>query len=178
MNRRITLLGFAITAAVLAMGVAAALATTKTSAPTAAPKITKTRVTCDIAAVTAIPTGKTSVSPPVESGRQYGHIGCGKPLGVGVEANQFKRMDSGDLQGPYRQYFAGGTVRGVYDLAPDEGQPPSPTTFTSESYVGTITVLGGTGVYRQAKGPGTLKCSTDDGVHLHCTEKLTLTLTG
>jgi hypothetical protein len=37
-------------------------------------------------------------------------------------------------------------------------------------------VTGGTGAYRKAKGKGTLKCASVDGVHFACTEKLKLTL--
>jgi hypothetical protein len=165
-------------AALLAIGVGAALAATATSVVAAAPKPSGTRVTCDVAAVTAIPNGHTSVAPPVQQGRQYGHVGCGRPLGVGVEANAFKRMPSDDLQGPFRQYFAQGTIRGVFDLAPDAGLPPSPTTFNSESYAGTLRVLGGTGAYRQARGQGTVKCLSVDGVHFRCTQKLALTGVG
>ena len=44
-----------------------------------------------------------------------------------------------------------------------------------ESWKGTVTVIGGTGVFAKASGKkGVLKCTSGDSVHLNCTEKLTL----
>lgn len=155
---------------VAAGGLAVAVAV----APAAAPVAKVATVRCAVAAATAVPSGQTAVNPAAPRGVQYGHAACGRPFGQGVQENRFTVMPTGDLQGKYKLYFAGGTVHGRFDLAPGEGQPPSPTTFNNASYDGRITVLGGTAQYRQAKGTGTMRCSSTDGVHFKCTERLRL----
>lgn len=166
MSCRTWLAGSALTAAVLATGVAGALASTHTGK--------KTSVSCNITAATAVPKGDTAVTPPVDQGRNYGQAKCGKPLGSGLLASSFKRQDSGDLKGQFREYFPNGTVQGVYVLTPGEGQPSAPSSFSAESYAGTVTVQGGTGAYKGVKGKGAMKCSSPDGVHIRCSQKVTL----
>lgn len=92
-------------------------------------------------------------------------------FGGGIAANEFKLLDSGDLQGSWTQYFGVGTIHGKFSLTPaDTGPPSSPTTFAAISYTGTATVDGGTGAYKKATGKGTMNCSSADGVHFTCSD--------
>jgi hypothetical protein len=97
----------------------------------------------------------------------------------GVEKNTFKVPDSGETVGSYAQYFGGGSIRGKFDLSPTEGSgdlSSTPTSFTSESWTGTVTVTKGSGALAKAAGKkGVLKCTSGDSVHLTCTEKIKLT---
>ena len=75
----------------------------------------------------------------------------------------------------YWQYFSTGSIRGKFNLVPQEGTALSSTSFTSETWVGTVTVTGGSGSYSTAAGKtGTIKCASADTVHLTCTEKIKL----
>ncbi len=57
-----------------------------------------------------------------------------------------------------------------------EGPPLTSTNFQSVSYIGRLTVSGGTGLDRLAKGTAaTVTCSSPDSVHMSCTYKLKLT---
>lgn len=124
--------------------------------------------TCSIAVSTAT-AGDAGGAPTVaQQGLQYGSVGCSKELGRGVQADSFTTSPSGDLTGSLKQYFNTGSIHGTYVLTATDGQPSS--TFTSISYTGVLTVMGGTGDYRQAKGAGTLTCSSADGMHLTCSE--------
>jgi hypothetical protein len=58
----------------------------------------------------------------------------------------------------------------------DTGPPSSTTTFAAISYSGTATVAGGTGAYKRAKGKGTMKCSSTDGVHFTCSDTVKVVL--
>jgi hypothetical protein len=115
------------------------------------------------------------VAQPPSQGFQYGTVHCGS-VGAGVEAASFKVPDTGDTVGSYTQYFGSGSIHGKFDLSPTEGSGTiSATNFTSEAWLGTVTVTGGTGTYSKAAGKkGVLKCTSGDSVHLTCTEKLTL----
>jgi hypothetical protein len=95
--------------------------------------------------------------------------------GSGLEKNIFKVPDSGDTVGSYVQYFGDGSVRGKFDLTPDQNGDVSSTDFTSESRTGTVTVTKGSGTLAKASGKeGVLKCTSGDSVHLTCIEKLKL----
>lgn len=60
-------------------------------------------------------------------------------------------------------------------MTPDDtGAPSSTTTFANVSYTGTINVAGGTGAYKKVTAKGTLKRSSNDGVHFSCTSELKL----
>jgi hypothetical protein len=76
-------------------------------------------------------------------------------------------------QASFQLYFLTGTLDGKYVLTPQEGNF-SPTTFTETDYLGTLTITGGTGAYKGAKGTGTMTCTTPDGIHTTCTDKLKL----
>ncbi|HZE18125.1 MAG TPA: hypothetical protein VE197_21860, partial [Mycobacterium sp.] len=70
-----------------------------------------------------------------------------------MERNAFNVPDSGDMVGHYAQYFGGGSIRGKFDLSPQEGSGTiSATNFQSESWTGTVSVTGGTGTLAKAKG--------------------------
>lgn len=171
--RHIRLIGPAIVAGLLLTGVAGAQAGTKSTATT---RTATTKVTCVTTLTDTIPQGDTGVTPDDTEGRQAGQVVCHKLLGPGMQTDRFKIADTGDASGTYTQYFGTGTVRGKYRLTPADSQPSSTTTFASTSYAGTITITGGTGAYRGVKGKGTETCSTSDGVHTSCTEKLKVKL--
>jgi hypothetical protein len=83
--------------------------------------------------------------------------------------------------GKYTQYFGDGSVRGTFDLVPQEGSGNlTPGSFTSQSWQGTLKIAGGTGAFKAVQGLkgkknlGTLSCTSPDTVHLTCTEKVKL----
>jgi hypothetical protein len=171
-RRRNWFVGGAVAASslVLGVGIAGAAGTT-----TAKPAVLK----CKITLGTVPPAGSASVEQPPSQGSQYGPLRCPTAtFGSGVEAASFTVPDSGDTVGKYTQYFAGGTVHGTFNLVPQEGQPISTTTFTMTSWIGTVTVTGGTGTYsgisgvKGKKNAGVMKCTSNDTVHLICTEKV------
>jgi hypothetical protein len=86
-------------------------------------------------------------------------------------------MPSGNVQGKCKQYFNQGSIEGSYTLTPRDAPPTSQNTFTNEHYTGKTQISNGTGAYQGAKGKGTVTCSTTDGVHFACTEKIKLTHT-
>ncbi|MBV9941431.1 MAG: hypothetical protein JO262_04805 [Solirubrobacterales bacterium] len=173
MRRRICLVGIAIAAVPFAAGISVAAAATK-SAVAAKPVVLK----CRIALGTVPPPGSPAVDQPPANGSQYGTVHCaGASFGWGVEKDTFKVPDSGDTVGSYVQYFSDGSIRGRFDLTPREGDGSlsSPSSFTSQAWAGTVTVLSGTGSLAQATGKkGVLRCTSGDTVHLTCTEKLKL----
>ena len=166
--------------AVMAVGLLVIGATSALGAKPAAkakPKPVKFKVTCKSNVGDVPADGEDSVVPPVDQGWQYGAVQCGKVFGKGIAANKFALQDSGDLDGMWSQYYRVGTIRGKFTMTPeDTGPPSSPTTFAAISYTGTATVDGGTGVYRKAKGKGTMNCSSSDGVHFSCTDTVKVTL--
>jgi hypothetical protein len=163
------LVGTAIAAAPFVVGIGVASAAGGSSAVT---------LKCHISVSAVPPPGSNTVDQPPSQGFQYGTVHCGS-AGAGVEAASFKVPDTGDTVGNYTQYFGAGSVHGKFDLTPSEGSGDlSSTSFTSESWVGTVTVTGGTGSWAKAAGKkGVLKCTSGDSVHLTCTEKLKLTST-
>lgn len=172
MGRRICLLGTALAAVPLAVGISVAAAAAKS---TPAPKAIV--VKCHISLGTIPPPGSPSVDQPPANGAQYGTIHCpGNSFGWGVMKDTFKVPDSGDTLGTYAQYFGGGSLRGKFDLTPSEGSGTlSSTSFESEAWTGTVTVVGGTGNLANATGKtGIIKCTSGDSVHLNCTEKIKL----
>jgi hypothetical protein len=71
-------------------------------------------------------------------------------------------------------YFHTGAIHGQFKLIPQEGSFNG-SNFNEVDWLGTLTILGGTGTYQGAKGTGTMKCKTLDGIHTTCTDKLKLT---
>ena len=184
MRRRTWLVGTVMAAASLVLGVGfASAASSSTTATTVKPVTLK----CHIFMATPPPDGDNTVTQPPLSGTFYGPSHCPtKSFGGGLEAAPFQLADTGDTVGRYVQYFADGSIKGAFDLTPAEGQPPSTTTFESNAWTGTVTVTGGTGVYKgitmhKAKKhkpatPGVLNCTSPDSVHLTCTEKIKVVL--
>lgn len=178
MRRRIWLVGTAVAAASLAVGVGMAMAARSS---TKASKSTVLRCSVSMSAVP--PAGSNTVVQPPLSGVSYGQVHCpGKAFGAGVEASPFMLAADGDTVGTYVEYFGAGSIKGSFDLTPATGQPPSATTFESESFTGTLKVTGGSGIYKGIKGLkgtanlGTFNCTSPDSVHLSCTEKIKVTM--
>lgn len=175
--KRICLLGAAI-AGLLIIGVASALASApraSTNANAAKTKTTKTtKLSCTSSLSLQVPAADTTVTQGAADGTQYGSVKCGMPFGQGVQFETFATDGSGNIAGKFQQYFGAGSIFGTYTLVPGDQGPPTTSTFTSSSYVGTVKVKNGTGVDKNASGTGTLKCSSSDAVHFTCTEKLKL----
>ena len=181
--KRLCLLGMAM-AGLLTAGIStAAIAKTPTSGkkpaktkPAPKPKPVTTKVSCQLTLV--LQPAPTDVSiVPGTTGSQSGTARCPGPVGGGVQTDKFSTDDSGDVTAPYTQWFKGGTLAGQYTLIPTGGGQPSAgnNTFGAQSYSGTLTVARGTGVWKGATGKAKLICATADGVHLKCTESLTVT---
>lgn len=136
-------------------------------------------VRCAMHISTQPPAGSATVDQPPQQGSQYGPVHCArKGFGGGVTADTFTVDGSGDTVGHYTQYLGTGTISGSFDLTPAEGQLSS-TTFSSQSWSGTITVTGGTGAFRKItgrRGSGTLACTSPDSVHLRCVEHVAVAL--
>lgn len=170
MKRRILLVGCALAALFFVLGISVAAAANKTAGKT------KTIVLkCHVNLATVPPAGSAAVDQPPAQGTSYGQVHC-PSIGTGVESASFKVPDSGDTVGNYWQYFGTGAIHGKFDITPEEGSGSiSATNFESESWTGTVTVIGGTGVYKGAAGKtGTLKCRSNDTVHLTCVESMKL----
>jgi hypothetical protein len=134
-------------------------------------KVKPTALHCNVSLTTTPPPGSNTVDQPPAQGSQYGPIHCPTVgFGGGVVSDSFTVPDSGDTVGQYTQYLSAGTIKGAFDLTPQES--PGITNFSSETWAGTVTVTGGTGVYKGITGAkvGTMNCSSDDSVHLTCTE--------
>ena len=169
MRRRISFVAAIAAAGSLTIGVGLSAA-----AGPQAPKPTLIR--CAITLTTAAPAGQATVDQPASQGNQYGPTHCHhKGFGWGVESVVFNVPDTGDTVGTYTQYMDAGTITGSFDLTPDESQPLDPTNFLAQSWTGTVTITGGTGIYKgikAKKGTGVLTCATTDSVHLSCKEKI------
>jgi hypothetical protein len=169
-RRRICLLGTALAAVPFAVGIGVAAVAGAATKPLV--------LKCHITLSTVPPAGSAAVDQPPSQGDQYGPVHClSAVLGFGVQKDSFKVPDSGDTVGTYAQYFNAGSIRGKFDLTPDQGSGDLTTVgFTNQSWTGTVTVLGGTGVFAGAAGKkGVMKCTSGDSVHLTCTEKVPLT---
>jgi hypothetical protein len=161
------LVGTALSTGALALGAAPAIAA-QSSAKKQKPKPVDTTCKTDVGIMIA--PGDDNVTPPVESGHEYGTAVCGKALGRGVQSDTFTVPQSGDTLATFTLYLPGGTVRGKFDLTPQEGT----LNFLETDYLGTLTVKGGSGLFQSAKGTGTMTCKTLDGIHTGCTDKLKL----
>jgi hypothetical protein len=172
---RISLIVAISVCALLVAGAGMALAAKANSSPSAkASRVVK----CHVYLSTAPGANSAQVDQPPSGGRQYGPAQCPtKGLGSGIEADKFTVPVSGDLVGTYYQYFSTGTIRGKFDLVPQEAPPLSSTSFANESFTGTVSVTGGTGSLKGIKSEkaGVMKCTSPDTVHLACTETVKVT---
>jgi hypothetical protein len=173
-KRRNCLVGTALSACLLASvvaGTATAATGSHGGSGTNAPKTTKTtKVTCSTSISIAIANGDTQVLPPVAQGDEYGTARCNKVLGSGVQRDVFNVPASGDSMATYVLYFGAGSLKGTYDLTAQSGG----FNFLATDWTGTLKVLAGTGAYKGVTGTGTMTCSTLDGIHTTCTDKLKL----
>jgi len=170
-RRRIWLALTVVTAASLA--VSAGMAVAATGSPTA--KVFK--MNCKVSLTTTPPADSNAVDQPAAQGSQYGRLHCNPGLlfGGGIEGDAFTVPDSGDTVGTFTQYFKTGTVKGSFNLTPQEANFTA-TSFEAQTWQGTVKVVGGTGLYKgiKSKKAGTMTCSSPDSVHLSCTQKLKL----
>lgn len=174
MRRRITIGAMAVTGASLALVVGIAPAIGKPGRR--AQGTTPLRVECSFTLTTVPPQGSTSVVAPAASGQQYGGLSCPQSgFHGGTIADSFTVPDSGDTVGTYVQYLNTGTLRGAFDLTPQEGSFGG-SDFQSQSWQGTVTVTRGTGAYNgvTSSRSGTMQCDSPDSVHLTCVENITL----
>lgn len=176
MRRRTWFALTAVTAASLAGSAGVALAAGTHSGTIGAKAI---KLNCKLELIAAAPEGTNVVDQPPSQGSQYGPVNC-RPFGPsgfggGIVATRFTVPDSGDTVGKYVQYFKAGSVRGSFDLTPQESDFSS-TNFTALSWTGAVKVVSGTGTYQgiKAKKAGTMTCTSMDSVHLNCVEKVKL----
>ncbi len=171
MKRRTCLVGAALSVIPLAFGATSASAATK---PKPKPKPNKPiTVHCSTNVGVMVAVGDTGVTPPVDQGNEYGSASCDK-FGAGVQSDSFTVPDTGDTVAAFTWYFKSGTIHGTYDLTPQEGSFTG--NFLAVDYLGTLVVAGGTGTYEGVKGTGAMVCSTADGIHTTCTDKLKVKL--
>jgi hypothetical protein len=176
-RRRMCLVGSAIAAVPLLVGFGVSAAAAKGTHHKGTPTVKSVAVLkCHLSLSTVPPPGSPAVNQPPAQGAQYGTFHCAK-AGSGIESDAFRVPDSGDTVGSFAQYFGTSSIHGKFDLTPSEGNGNlSATSFESESWVGTVTVTGGTGTYGGAASKdGVIKCTSGDTVHLHCTETIPLT---
>jgi hypothetical protein len=173
--RRFTRVGLALAAGALTAAIAVVPASAASSSTSKKPKPIKVTAQCTSNVSIVVPAGQQGITPPVNSGHEYGSISCPK-VGSGVISQSLTQDDAGDLTGTYTAYFATGSVHGKYTLTQQPGLPSSTTGFFSATFLGTSTVAGGTGTYKNITGKGTWNCSTMDGVHTTCTGKLKVVL--
>jgi hypothetical protein len=168
----------------IAATAAVSLVVVATGSAAAAPAAKGTPLKCHLSLSTTPPAGSASVNQPPANGSQYGPAHCpSAAFGGGTAADTFTVVDDGDTIGKYVEYFNAGSIHGTFDLTPSEGSGNlTPTSFEAESWTGTITVLGGTGVYKGVKGLkgkknlGVFNCTSPDSVHLTCTERVRVQL--
>jgi hypothetical protein len=130
---------------------------------------------CTVFVTTEVPSNETVVLPSAAQGQQWGSIACGgKTLGSGAQKQDFASPDTGDTSGTFTSYFRTGTVHGTFKLTQQEGSITTSNDFASANYVGTLKITGGSGTFKDAKGTGTLTCTTPDGIHFTYKEKIAL----
>ena len=86
--------------------------------------------------------------------------------------------NAGNFKGSIQEFFGPGSLTAAMNLTPFSDLPPTPTTFSSANYYGTITISRGTGTLRGVTGTGSMHCTSTDQVHYACKERLKLTQAG
>jgi hypothetical protein len=166
------LVGTAVAASSLVATGGLALAAGKPGTPKVKPVVLR----CTFSLSTTPPAGQANVDQPPAQGNQYGPVHCPrKGFGGGIEADTFTVPDTGDTVGTYWDYLKNGSVTGKFDLTPNEGAPLTGDNFTAQTWTGTVTLTGGTGIYKGIKGKkgtGVITCTSPDSVHLSCHSKV------
>ena len=97
------LVGAAIAIGTLGAGAAAGVAAPKHRAGQKARLTVK--ATCKTEVAVMVAAGDSSVTPPVEAGQEYGSANCGKPMGDGVQRDQFDVTSGGDTESTVHVVF-------------------------------------------------------------------------
>lgn len=182
MRRRICLAGAAVAAASLIVSVGIALAASTTAKTK---KVKPIGLHCTLNISTEASSDSNTVDQPPQQGTTYHQYGPGscrtKGFGGGVDIDTFTIPDSGDMVGTYVQYFHAGSIKGSFDLTPNQDTVISSSSFAAQSWTGTFNVTGGTGMYQGIKMykvkhhpvvPGVINCTSPDSVHLTCTDSV------
>ena len=167
---RTYLVGVASAAGVLAFAIAPAAGVAKSTSPSNA-----NLIKCEASLTLQVPGGQDGVLPGQTPGKQLGAIHCSKGIGGGLEEFSYKvNQASGNEVGSFVAFFKNATIKGKFNLVPQEGSFGNGTTstFGFSAFAGTVKQLSGTGVWASAKGTGTATCSAQDGLHFKCVEKL------
>jgi hypothetical protein len=173
-RRRIFVGAIAVAGVSLVLVVGIAPAVGKTGRRARAAKTVQ--LACRFSLTTMPPPGSTAVVAPAASGTQYGGLSCPESgFYGGTIADAFVVPDSGDTEGVFVKYLNTGTIRGHFDLTPDEGTFGD---FQSQGWTGTISVTSGTGAYKGIASPkaGTIECDSPDSVHLTCKDHFTVSM--
>jgi hypothetical protein len=134
--------------------------------------VSGTPTECSYEVTTQIPDGQTEALPNETLGKQWGSTYC-SGLGWGVRKNLFTTSsDTGTIQGTFGSYFADGSVHGKFTMVPQEGSLS--LSFATSSFAGRIKVLGGSGAWKGYTGHGKTSCTSSDGLHFFCDDKLVL----
>ncbi|MGO9749932.1 MAG: hypothetical protein ACLP22_00095 [Solirubrobacteraceae bacterium] len=120
----------------------------------------------------------TSETPAsLRSGYDLGFIKCDSPFGNGLQYTTYRNTVNapGSVAAP-----ATSTFKSYYDAGTTHGTVKFNSTFNpkTSSFVlhGSVTILGGTGTYKNAAGSGPITCtSRDDGQHVSCDDTLSIT---
>lgn len=175
LHGRISTVGAASAAAVLAFAIAPAAGVAKSKKS----KSKANLVSCVAKVAVEAPTSATAqdqVFPDQTPGTQWGTIHCGKGVGSGLEELSYTIPVSGDEVGSFVAYFKGATIRGKFDLVSEEGSlfgNGTTASFGYAAFAGPIKHISGTGSLASAKSTGALAtCTSQDGVHFKCQEKL------
>jgi hypothetical protein len=159
-----------MTAVASALAVLGVLAIAVTPAPA---KSKGTKVKCEVKLQESIPPGLLAPNPAAMTGNDFGLATCQPPFGAGVYVDNFistpVTTTTGRVRGHYKALFNDGTLHGVYTAT-------YAVVAASALYNGTITVAGGTGAFKHAKGKGKIKCASPDvGIHATCSVTLSIT---
>ena len=150
-----------VRAGVLLIGASGVLVIALSAASVAAKSSAKTRrLSCTATAY--------NVDFPQLSGLAFGQLHCSKPFGTGVQRAHNKASVAGSTEkvtGSFKNFFDDGTTSGTLKLS-------GPIGSGAITVTGSVTVTGGTGVYKHMRGTGRTTCTTTDaGKTFHCTVK-------
>ena len=149
---------------VAAAGVLAVLgvATGLTQAASSSTTATTRKVTCSETIVATRAGGNNAET--------FGTVSCSAPFGEGVRHDTSTFLTTSKTEGSFaggvKFFFNTGTLRGRVRM-----------TFTAAgnvAYAGTLKITSGTGEFAGVTGTGTIRGTSQDGVHSSLTEKLTL----